>query len=35
MYAAAGSPCEVVTVIAGGPAGGFVHLIHPFPGNGV
>lgn len=34
MYAAAGSPAEVVTVIAGGPAGAFAHLIHPFPGMG-
>ena len=34
MYAAAGTPDDVLTVVAGGPAGGFVHVIHPFPGMG-
>jgi hypothetical protein len=34
MYAAAGSPDDVVSVVAGGPAGGFLHVIHPFPGMG-
>ncbi len=34
MYGAAGSPEDVLSVVAGGPAGGFVHLIHPFPGMG-
>jgi hypothetical protein len=33
-YAAAGSPDDVVSVVAGGPAGGFLHVIHPFPGMG-
>jgi hypothetical protein len=34
MYAAAGSPEDVLCVVAGGPAGGFLHIIHPFPGMG-
>ncbi len=34
LYAAAGSPDEVLSVVAGGPAGGFLHVIHPFPGMG-
>jgi hypothetical protein len=34
MYAAAGTPEDVLSVIAGGPAGGFLHIIHPFPGMG-
>ena len=34
MYAAAGTPEDVLSVVAGGPAGGFVHVIHPFPGMG-
>ncbi len=34
LYAAAGSPEDVLSVIAGGPAGGFCHIIHPFPGMG-
>jgi hypothetical protein len=34
MYAAAGTPQDVLTVIAGGPAGGFLQIIHPFPGMG-
>ena len=34
MYAAAGSPEDVLSVVAGGPAGGFLHIIHPFPGMG-
>jgi hypothetical protein len=33
-YAAAGSPDDVLSVVAGGPAGGFCHIIHPFPGMG-
>jgi hypothetical protein len=34
MYAAAGSPDDVLSVVAGGPAGAFLHIIHPFPGMG-
>jgi hypothetical protein len=34
MYAAAGTPEDVLSVVAGGPAGGFCHIIHPFPGMG-
>lgn len=34
FYAAAGAPSDVISVVAGGPAGGFVHIIHPFPGMG-
>ena len=34
LYAAAGSPDDVLSVVAGGPAGGFCHIIHPFPGMG-
>jgi hypothetical protein len=34
MYAAAVAPEEVLSVVAGGPAGGFLHIIHPFPGMG-
>jgi thioredoxin reductase (NADPH) len=34
LYAAAGSPADVLSVVAGGPAGGFCHIIHPFPGMG-
>jgi hypothetical protein len=34
MYAAAGSPDDVLSVVAGGPAGGFLHVVHPFPGMG-
>ncbi len=34
LYAAAGSPEDVLSVVAGGPAGGFCHILHPFPGMG-
>ncbi len=34
MYAAAGTPDDVLCVVAGGPAGAFLHIIHPFPGMG-
>jgi hypothetical protein len=34
MYAAAGSPEDVLSVVTGGPAGAFLHIIHPFPGMG-
>ena len=34
LYAAAGSPEDVLSVVAGGAAGGFCHIIHPFPGLG-
>jgi len=34
LYAAAGRPEDVLSVVAGGPAGGFCHIIHPFPGMG-
>ena len=34
LYAAAGSAEDVLSVVSGGPAGGFCHIIHPFPGMG-
>jgi thioredoxin reductase (NADPH) len=34
LYAAAGRAEDVLSVVAGGPAGGFCHIIHPFPGMG-
>jgi hypothetical protein len=34
LYAAAGSADDVLSVVAGGPAGAFLHVIHPFPGMG-